>query len=1038
MQRWHEHIQANVGGYAGLIVLGACLLAGTARGAGLERDGDRYVGQTDTYRAVVGADGFLESLDVNGQTLVASIGANVYEGEPVFSIVDSRRLEVAFNRDGEHRATLTYRFEPTSLQVQVEHRVLGQRGNLHVNFTEAAQTVEHVPYDDIRPLPVTGNSSDVQQFSLIYADGTVLDFASTGPWSNFNPSMNGSMRGYRFHRTWLEAHRTFGLIFNIHVPDEPSTARGAPPLAILPAPPAADPDLDARTVEAERRAGVFFDDQPLIFDVTLEDAFRARLDGLEDDLVLTWRILDHTEEPVLTGEQPFPLAEAGDTVAQLEPPLDRVGWFRLQVGLQDADNRLLPAFVPQDFSRLTRVPGMGERGGGDEFQRNHLIGLEMTRVTTRFFQEQHITDWARFDRYMEETFQRAEETGIRVVVMLGGGLPRWLEQPQDMYDFVHTFVSRYKHLNKLWELVNEPDGRYQPQYYIERALRPAYEAMRDADPEAKMVAPVLCGFNFGWLDEFFRLGGAELVDIFSIHPYGGNFDNSPVRDNMIRLRALLTDVGLGDVPIYFTESGYFHRLNSFASQQSFARQLVYQYPIQELTAGVTPDQFFYYYTTEHGYHHMFLTRRDGRLLPAAVARRMQAARTRGLTVQRQLNFGSAEYLRAFEYSGDTKRTVMLWAAGGRHPATLRVRRGEPALFDMMGNPLPASLEGDRLHLEVDSYPVYIELPPDATVAPVRMDWGANQALVTRGAQPRASSENPGQPASRAFDGDTQDRTSGWEPAVQGDFPYTLEVSVPGIMNVNRVVVWGRTPRDFDVQVTDAAGDWITVQRVRDTHQRVNVAAFEPVQTDRVRLEIHAINGTRLQVTEMQVFATDGNGGTLVNWAHTERGATAVASGELRKTIHYSEQLHGSPDPVRNSMDLHAAAVHVIDGSRVGVDTSWRNFMRQCWISEQAHAFPQWIEVRFDRERPIQAVAVHHIGWSQWSPQEDGIRDFDVQAHVDGAWQTLRAVRDNSDVVTMLRIPDPIRTDRLRLWITATHDPHGFAGVSAIEAFGPEE
>jgi len=189
----------------------------------------------------------------------------------------------------------------------------------------------------------------------------------------------------------------------------------------------------------------------------------------------------------------------------------------------------------------------------------------------------------------------------------------------------------------------------------------------------------------------------------------------------------------------------------------------------------------------------------------------------------------------------------------------------------------------------------------------------------------------------------------------------------------------------------------------------------------------------LYVAQMQVYATDGEGGgTLVNWASTELGATAVAS-----SIHYSEQLHGSPEPVKNTMELYAAAEHAIDGSRLGSGTDWRTFARQCWIAGEPNKFPQWLEIQFDTARQVQSVLVYHIAWARWSPKDDGIRDFEIHAHVDGQWKTLHTVKNNTDVVSMIRIPEPVKTDRLRVWITATNDPDGYVGLSAVEAFGPQ-
>jgi hypothetical protein len=67
----------------------------------------------------------------------------------------------------------------------------------------------------------------------------------------------------------------------------------------------------------------------------------------------------------------------------------------------------------------------------------------------------------------------------------------------------------------------------------------------------------------------------------------------------------------------------------------------------------------------------------------------------------------------------------------------------------------------------------------------------------------------------------------------------------------------------------------------------------------------------------------------------------------------------------------------------------------------------------------------------------GLRDFMIQAGVDGEWRDLATIVDNLSRVIAVRVP-PTRTARLRLWITATHGANDYSRVVAVEVWGEAE
>ena len=153
-------------------------------------------------------------------------------------------------------------------------------------------------------------------------------------------------------------------------------------------------------------------------------------------------------------------------------------------------------------------------------------------------------------------------------------LPTSRYKPHDMEayrEFVKRLVERYdgdgvddmpglKQPIKYWEVLNEPETslhgehcffRGSPEDYLE-ILKATYEAIEEADPEAKVLNGGMCPFSKSdnrYLQEFwarvFELGGGQYIDIVNIHafdPYEG----------AIEVKKFLSSYGV-DKPIWVTE-----------------------------------------------------------------------------------------------------------------------------------------------------------------------------------------------------------------------------------------------------------------------------------------------------------------------------------------------------------------------------------------------------------------------------------------------------------------------------------------------------
>jgi hypothetical protein len=115
---------------------------------------------------------------------------------------------------------------------------------------------------------------------------------------------------------------------------------------------------------------------------------------------------------------------------------------------------------------------------------------------------------------------------------------------------------------KYWQLDNEADLRYKvrgdgfesPSEYF-RVLKATYEAMKEADPSALLMANVaglgqgLERSSISYIRELIALGAKDYFDIFSYHVYPETYDPADFQSYFQEVRSLI-----GNKPIWITET----------------------------------------------------------------------------------------------------------------------------------------------------------------------------------------------------------------------------------------------------------------------------------------------------------------------------------------------------------------------------------------------------------------------------------------------------------------------------------------------------
>lgn len=144
-------------------------------------------------------------------------------------------------------------------------------------------------------------------------------------------------------------------------------------------------------------------------------------------------------------------------------------------------------------------------------------------------------DWG----FNDEMVEKANQRGINILGLLvysvgwaspgagvGGDQPAWvMPENLDAYrHYVETVVSRYRGRVQAWEVWNEPNHgsfwRPQPdagQYAT--LLRVASEAIRSADPTARVVIGGVAGTDIAFLEQVVAIAGWNAFDVVAVHPY---------------------------------------------------------------------------------------------------------------------------------------------------------------------------------------------------------------------------------------------------------------------------------------------------------------------------------------------------------------------------------------------------------------------------------------------------------------------------------------------------------------------------------------
>lgn len=183
-------------------------------------------------------------------------------------------------------------------------------------------------------------------------------------------------------------------------------------------------------------------------------------------------------------------------------------------------------------------------------------------------------DFARLDRYVA----MARLAGVEILLPLGLS-PRWASarpgerssyspgnaaEPRDLEDwrnYVRTVATRYKGRIRDFEIWNEPNEvsffSGTPEKLVELTCE-AQRVLKSVSPDNRLVSPSMVGEGREpeLLGAFLEKGGKNCIDIVGYHFYVPKGPPEALTALVGRVRAVMKKAGVGDLPLWNTESGW--------------------------------------------------------------------------------------------------------------------------------------------------------------------------------------------------------------------------------------------------------------------------------------------------------------------------------------------------------------------------------------------------------------------------------------------------------------------------------------------------
>lgn len=125
------------------------------------------------------------------------------------------------------------------------------------------------------------------------------------------------------------------------------------------------------------------------------------------------------------------------------------------------------------------------------------------------------------------------------------------------------------------------------------------------------------------------------------------------------------------------------------------------------------------------------------------------------------------------------------------------------------------------------------------------------------------------------------------------------------------------------------------------------------------------------------------------------------------------------------------ACSVVDGDRGSNGWAGGNG----WNDATSKKWPDTVDVDLGGARPVSRVDLYTLNTERYPAASVGLRDWDVQARVGGAWQTVAQVRGNTGGVVRSDFA-AVTADAVRINALASNGANDYTRIIEVEVYGP--
>jgi polysaccharide biosynthesis protein PslG len=356
-------------------------------------------------------------------------------------------------------------------------------------------------------------------------------------------------------------------------------------------------------------------------------------------------------------------------------------------------------------------------------------------------------DWSAYD----ELTANLEKRGIRPYYILDYSNPLYEENvtstnpvtgkvetaraspqhPDSIEAFARWAAAAAKHFHGrhvIWEIWNEPNiSFWKPKadvhQYIALALATG-KAVREADPQATIVAPATSGFPRDFLEEFLKSGALEFLDGVSVHPYRSPKQppEGAAKDYQ-RLRELIERYAPNDakkkIPIISGEWGYSSNTKGVSPEKQAA--FIARQQLSNLFCSV-PVSIWYDWKNDgrdpnENEHNFGTVTADLNPKPAYVAIQTLTRELSGYRISSRYDLENTNDFVLVLTNSRHEMKLAAWTLGAPHQVALNLQPTSGKQLTLIsgeghsgvGQKSELEIQSDRFMLLLDDHPEYVDL-----------------------------------------------------------------------------------------------------------------------------------------------------------------------------------------------------------------------------------------------------------------------------------------------------------------------------------------